>query len=649
MKKALLLFFSIIMVLHSRAELGISWSDNHQTLVLTVREPGDLASGYSWNTAPFNTAKRVAVVTSEGKRLTRADMEKLCGIWNSGNPVIEHLDLSKAMLDNDNDMAPALKVMTKLKSIVFSDNLIQIPGQVLENNLTVERVVIPDQARGKDAGVSIGTGAFHAMKALKEVVIGTGVQTIGQQAFARCPELQQVDFHEGIRVIGNQGFMGNPRLDKIILPEGLEVIESQAFECSGITSIRLPNTLKHIKSLAFAECPNFKTLVIPAGVETVETQTFQKNTALTDVYVLGRNTKCAPNAFNPPLTYAGFVFKDNNDGVVDARDWSNSAGNHPIVLHYNPEAYDDYVNGVLRYLKTGVLGPDVPGYAQYLTENDKVTMNGTVLLKNPQGFFTGNGQADDYAGWKEFMLAVPGKTEETFIDKRLTDGRWYSVCFPFDMTDVQIGNAFGNGTEVCEFSGVEVENRDGKKIITLKFTGHATCIKAHHPYMIHPALHSSTGTFNTIVGITNKKAASVEGRKMQLESEKVEYIVDGVTYKFIGNYEENNYIPRYSYYYYGGDDVYAKGFYKTTADNAVRFTVYSACVVMDKDNGAKDAKDVYSTEPAVTLVETVEGLHGDRTLSGVYDSMGQKVRTGNSGLEGLPKGIYVVDGRKFVK
>lgn len=43
----------------------------------------------------------------------------------------------------------------------------------------------------------------------------------------------------------------------------------------------------------------------------------------------------------------------------------------------------------------------------------------------------------------------------------------------------------------------------------------------------------------------------------------------------------------------------------------------------------------------------VTEVPGDKTMEGVYNINGQKVADGTS-LEGLPKGIYIVNGKKHV-
>ena len=45
----------------------------------------------------------------------------------------------------------------------------------------------------------------------------------------------------------------------------------------------------------------------------------------------------------------------------------------------------------------------------------------------------------------------------------------------------------------------------------------------------------------------------------------------------------------------------------------------------------------------------ISGLITDGEAFDVYDMSGRKVRTATSSLDGLPKGIYVVNGKKVMK
>lgn len=97
-----------------------------------------------------------------------------------------------------------------------------------------------------------------------------------------------------------------------------------------------------------------------------------------------------------------------------------------------------------------------------------------------------------------------------------------------------------------------------------------------------------------------------------------------------------------SYYYYGGDSQYAKGFYKTNKDNSVSFTVNSAIVTMDNDNGSNHAKVVYDDdiESEVTSINSATAPYTKQDRK-IYNLNGQTVNT-------VSKGIYIYNGKKHI-
>ena len=591
-------------------------------------------------------AERIKIVTGNGYALSSEDMIALCGSNRPSETIFKNmttLDLSDADLMSDNDYTYLNLLSSQLKRFTFSKSLKNIPDNLMSpssNATVIEEITIPDNVNGKDANVTIGAQAFQAMPRLTRLVIGAGVQTIGASAFANCENLESIDFHEGIKAIEGGAFTNDWKLTKIVIPEGVETIGYRAFANTGITSLRFPNTLKRIGREAF-DNTLISVIVIPPSVEYIETQAFQMMPNLTDVYVLGTQTKAEARAFQNDMTYSGYAYSDNGDDVTDRLDWVRSNGQHPVVLHYKEEAYDNYAHDFLKYIKTGDPRYD-HNYANSMNQLDTVHIDGNIIPKNEIWQFQNN-ISKDYGGWNEFFMTYDDAGKSVFQEGRVIDGRWYSICYPFDMTATQIGDAFGSSTEIREFSGVSLQQNGKSKSVTLLFTEPVTETKAHHPYMIYPGTHSSQTSVNYIVGVKNLMKDTKEERKAQLASESVTYLVDNVSYCFIGNYEEEGeYIPKNSYYYYGGDSQYAKGFYKTNKDNSVSFTVNSAVVTMDNDNGPNHAKVVYDDdiESEVTSINSATAPYTKQDRK-IYNLNGQTVNM-------VSKGIYIYNGKKYI-
>ena len=650
MKRLLLMTILCFAVLQATwAKLTVT-KESDGTVVFTLNATGDIANeftekGYALYEAsslitPHLDATKLKVVTKPGVTMSSEDLKRICGMAEEENnfPNLNTLDLEFADFTNDGDLVN-LKYMDNLKTITFPRTTTNIPQYCLTNgSCKIEHVIIPDN---NTRSVNVGLQAFG--QTLKSIKLGevdkNGSSKLLQHAFLDCKNLTSVDFGYGWKEVGRQAFYGCSALKDIVLPEGIETICYGAFSDAAIEAIHLPNTLKKIEATAF-KCHHLKTITIPASVEMIEGQAFQENYDLTDVYVLGTHTKAGNQAFYEQAT-ASFSYNNPSNTTPLKREFykkGNSSDSPLAMLHYPEAAYNDYVNEASRSLGGS-------------TKNMEAENGGCWPTVEDGKFTTAHG---DYAGWKNFALTGKLKHEETWEDDKRVDGKWYTMCLPFDMTAQQLKSAYGSKVEVVEFSGVDVvtkSNRD--KIITLKFKQPVTETKAHHPYMIHPALHkgTTTGVKTTIVGITKQ-----EEKQESLDAQKIVKDADGITYTFVGNYEKTKPLQQYSYYYYSGDDetVYKNGFYKWVNLNSGTWTPYTACVLMNKDNGA-------NAKPAISYyMETIDGQTtaiGDLPVTPaihemqqgkIYTVTGQLIQQGTLNLKTLPRGLYIINGKKYI-
>lgn len=645
----LMLALSIITLQSTWAKLNVT-KEADGTVVFTLEASGDINNeftekGYaqyeaSSLIAPYLNATKLKVVTKPGVTMSSEDLKRICGMAEEENnfPNLNTLDLEFANFTNDDDLVN-LKFMDNLKTITFPRTTTNIPQQCLTTaSCKIEHVIIPDN---DSRSVKIGAQAFG--ESLKTVKLGkvdkNGNSQLLQYAFERCTNLTSVDFGTGWKEIGTNAFFGCSALKDIVLPEGVEYIRNGAFNGAAIEAIHLPNTLKVIEANAF-RCENLKTITIPASVVKIEAFAFQNNKALTDVYVLGTNTKAENQAFYQYAS-ASFIYTSPSGTTTLKREFykKEDGSNSPLaMLHYPKEAKNDYVNEHSRTLGG--------------TTNSMKAENGEIWPTQEVGEYTM--QNGDYAGWKNFALVGENKEDETWDDNKRVDGKWYTMCLPFDMTAQQLKSAYGSKVEVVEFSDVEVVTKpNNDKIVTLKFKQPVTETKAHHPYMIHPSLHkgTQTGVKTTIVGI--KKQEEKQG---SLNAQKVVKTADGVTYTFIGNYDKNKHLQQYSYYYYSGDDEtrYKNGFYKWIKSGSGIWTPYTACVLMDKDNGAnaKPSISYYleSIDGQTTAIDTLPVMPAvhDMQQGKVYTITGQLVQQGTINLKALPQGVYIVNGKKYI-
>lgn len=646
MRRLFLFALCLLAVGLAKAKLQVS-TESDGTVVLTLQSSGDLANEFTYKDyakyqasdllQPYLNATKIKVVTANGVKMSNDDVDRLCGMAEEENnfPKVNKLDMEFAAVQNDSKLTN-LGFMDNLKTIIYPRTTTVIPNMNYKN-CKIENVIIPNNV---SRSVTISTQVFG--NSIKTLVLGdvdpNGTSKIEQQAFLNSNNLTSVDFGFGWKTIGRQAFMDCTALKEITLPEGLEKIEYGAFSGAAIEAIRLPNTLKKIEGTAF-RCHHLKSITIPASVEHIEGQAFQENYELTDVYVLGKNTKADNQAFDEAAVTQFTYSNPSGISPVTRAQYTRGVGGKPIaMLHYPEEAKDKYVN------------PSSNGVGGYTQNVMSVTGDTWPTLENGKySVCTG-----DYAGWNNFVLTTKTNSEEIWTDDKRVEDKWYTMCLPFAMTRVQLESAYGAKVEVVEFSGVEVTKNTATndKFIKLKFKKQVESTVAHCPYMIHPALHAgtTTGVVNTIVGI--KKEAEEQSK---LDAMQKTFTEDGVTYTFIGNYTAGKNLPQYTYYYYSGKDesIYKNGFYKWVNATGGTWTRYTACVLLDKDNGANaKAVTIFYEDPdnTVTGIESptvVPATPSNLSVGKVMNLNGQVVRMSSTSLVGLPKGIYIVNGKKI--
>ena len=307
----------------------------------------------------------------------------------------------------------------------------------------------------------------------------------------------------------------------------------------------------------------------------------------------------------------------------------------------------------------------------YLWNGDKMT----AAQLNRQGLY-------------QFVLASADTPSDEI--KGYENNLWYTICLPYDMSVAQIKATFGNDTQVCRITKVTREPSGENMGIKLYFqrsvitpggygtsdiakdtqyTSNDTGIKAYYPYMIKPSAETATSTRDQAGNLIRTFSDFQDSYKPgAIRRDIVTAIGQSdehgpYTYAFVGTHEKTH-LLQYSYYLGKNTSGKHQLFFRsaTTASGLGLWNPFTALVrptdaaagLYDTNfftkNGAaeKNVKmaslfgDDFDEDEATGIkdIQTNKNFNGK-----IYSISGQYAGTS---IEDLPKGIYMVNGKKFI-
>ena len=131
---------------------------------------------------------------------------------------------------------------------------------------------------------TIGNSAFYYCSGLTSVTIPNSVTSIGSNAFCWCSHLTSVTIPNSVTSIGSYAFFWCSDLTSVTIPNSVTSIGSYAFEgCSGLTSITIPNSVTSIGDWTFYCCENLTFVTIPNSVKFIGRYAFSYCRGLTTI------------------------------------------------------------------------------------------------------------------------------------------------------------------------------------------------------------------------------------------------------------------------------------------------------------------------------------------------------------------------------
>ena len=117
------------------------------------------------------------------------------------------------------------------------------------------------------------------------------VTSIGASAFWNCSGLTSVTIPNSVTSIGSWAFSSCTGLTSVTIPNSVTSIGEYAFaDCTGLTSIEIPNSVTSIENEAFYYCTGLTSVTIPNSVTSIGEYAFAYCRGLTSIVVENGNT-----------------------------------------------------------------------------------------------------------------------------------------------------------------------------------------------------------------------------------------------------------------------------------------------------------------------------------------------------------------------
>ena len=295
-------------------------------------------------------------------------------------------------------------------AVTIPNNIKKVGAYAFIGQSEMTSIIVPDSV------TSIGERAFYGCSGLTSITIPDGVTSIGERAFYGCSGLTSITIPDGVTSIGSSAFSGCSSLESITIPfvggsrktaedtyqypfgyifgassysggnatrqyyygssttslestyyyipstlksvtvTGGNILHGSFYNCSGLTSVTIPDSVTSIGNEAFRGCIGLTSIIIPDRVTSIGDWAFDSCSGLTSITIPDSVTSIGSYAFRDCASLTIYCEAERRPSG-----WDNTWNvyNYPVVWDCNETdiANDGYiytvVDGVRYALKDG--------------------------------------------------------------------------------------------------------------------------------------------------------------------------------------------------------------------------------------------------------------------------------------------------------